>query len=166
MEDISLKNIIDSNEIIKVLKSKFISHNPYTLIGDICLSVNPFQWFDIYESNDSNKAAIFKITRKVLDNLCIKSQTIVISGESGSGKTELVKICMRYFARMNHGANCEVEQILKSGPILEFLGNAETCKNENSSRFGKFLELLYENNVQTGARIKTFPARKIKSYIL
>jgi len=162
MEDISLKSILNSEELLNVLKLRFVSNKPYTLIGDICLSVNPFQWLDIYENNDSQKAPVFKITRKVLNNLPLNSQTMVISGDSGSGKTELVKICMKYFAKMNKENNSEVHKILQSGPILEFLGNAETCKNENSSRFGKFLELLYENNVQKGAKIKTFLLEKCR----
>lgn len=78
---------------------------------------------------------------------------ILISGESGSGKTEATKLLMQYLAAVNKSSsNLITEQILEASPMLESFGNAKTIRNDNSSRFGKYLELLYKVRDQQNKR--------------
>ena len=95
------------------------------------------------------------------------SQSILVSGESGAGKTETAKQIMHYLAHMGGraevGENAEegarpVEQkVLESNPLLEAFGNAKTVRNDNSSRFGKFIEIQFDGeNRISGAAIRTY----------
>lgn len=104
------------------------------------------------------------------------SQSIIISGESGAGKTVAARHCMRYFARIDHNFDenngsvgrkdlSGVEhRVLHSNPILEAFGNAQTIRNDNSSRFGKYLQLFFSDN-QTGNDLHIVGAR-IQTYLL
>ncbi|KAA8528898.1 hypothetical protein F0562_033614 [Nyssa sinensis] len=88
------------------------------------------------------------------------NQSIIISGESGAGKTETAKIAMQYLATLGGGSGIEYE-ILKTNPILEAFGNAKTSKNDNSSRFGKLIEIHFsETGKISGAQIQTFLLEK------
>ena len=83
------------------------------------------------------------------------------SGESGSGKTESIKLILQYLAAVNKSpTNIVTEQILESSPLLEQFGNAKTLKNFNSSRFGKYLEIYFKNDLIIGANIKHYLLEK------
>src|SRR5690242_16358730 len=98
-----------------------------------------------------------------------KNQTIVVSGESGAGKTVSAKYIMRYFATRESPDNPgkrrgkidsmseTEEQILATNPIMEAFGNAKTTRNDNSSRFGKYIEILFNKQTDIiGAKIRTY----------
>ena len=72
-------------------------------------------------------------------------KVVIITGESGAGKTEACKLLLNFLAHVNKSSsNLITEQILEAAPMLESFGNAKTIRNDNSSRFGKYLELLYK----------------------
>src|SRR3954447_26652050 len=97
-----------------------------------------------------------------------KNQTIVVSGESGAGKTVSAKYIMRYFATRESPDKTRVkkgqeamskteEAILATNPIMEAFGNAKTTRNDNSSRFGKYIEIMFDKATNIiGAKIRTY----------
>src|SRR6187399_2989877 len=98
-----------------------------------------------------------------------QNQTIVVSGESGAGKTVSAKYIMRYFAtrespdnpgsraKGNESMSATEEAILATNPIMEAFGNAKTTRNDNSSRFGKYIEIMFDRNTNIiGAKIRTY----------
>lgn len=95
----------------------------------------------------------------------VKNQSILISGESGAGKTETTKIVMHYLTNMGLEAKATImERVLQSNPILEAFGNAKTARNENSSRFGKYIELGFDDKgVLQGAYIRTYLLEKVRT---
>jgi len=155
------------------LKERHGSGKPYTRTGDIIIAVNPFQWFtEFYTEQVRNRYARVLIWENTEGDprssvephvyetsaLCYKGlafdgsdQSILVSGESGAGKTETVKICMNHMASCQQGPKASgtemspiVQRILDSNPLLEAFGNAKTSRNDNSSRFGKYIQLQFD----------------------
>lgn len=88
-------------------------------------------------------------------------QAFIISGESGAGKTETSKLVMQYLAAVNKSvSNIVTEQILEASPLLESFGNAKTVKNNNSSRFGKYLEVFFKDGIISGAKTTEYLLEK------
>jgi len=183
--DLSQLATLDEESIVANLRGRFARSEPYTLCGQICVSVNPFEWLPLYETAQMNDYInsedpftmlpphVFSIANAAYRELDAaqlslgRSQSILVSGESGAGKTEATKICMKYLARIDvlnsmvgtrhHSAEGLTERVLQSSPVLEAFGNAQTVRNDNSSRFGKFLRLLYDSSAQQiGAHIDTY----------
>ena len=181
--DLSHLATLDEEAIVANLRARFEMGLPYTLCGQICVSVNPFQWLNLYEEEvmatyfasedpfSQQPPHVFSIANaayRELDTSALaagRSQSILVSGESGAGKTEATKICMRYLATiealssssLNSGAHALTTRVLQSSPVLEAFGNAQTVRNDNSSRFGKFLRLNYNPSArQVGAHIETY----------
>ena len=144
----------------------------YTYCGQICIAVNPYKWMpELYTPDVMNRyiGARFEDNRphvyavadaayvamKGNDDGPLKSQSILVSGESGAGKTESVKIMMAYIAHLGGrsggdesagGATQIAEAVIRANPLLEAFGNAKTLLNNNSSRFGKFTKILIDKN--------------------
>nr|ACS35537.1 myosin A [Phaeodactylum tricornutum] len=163
--------------ILYNLKERHLSGKPYTRTGDIVIAVNPFQWFHdlytekkrVYYSNrlvweaadqdprDSMEPHVYEVSSLSYKGLAFEmmNQSILVSGESGAGKTETVKICMNHMASVQKGPirpgmeeslDPVVQRVVESNPLLEAFGNAKTRRNDNSSRFGKYLQLQFDNS--------------------
>lgn len=146
----------------------------YTYAGSILIAVNPYKMFpDSYGLEMAKKYAgkplgalpphLFAIGAAAHAALP-SPQVVVISGESGSGKTESTKLVMQYLAAVVPGGGSAsaviTEQILEAAPLLEAFGNARTARNDNSSRFGKYLEVYFKNGAIIGAKITQYLLEK------
>lgn len=118
------------------------------------MAINPFknlgnttdEWVEKYRNVQDLRQLephIFYTSRRALDNLYEykQNQTIIVSGESGAGKTEAIKQMMRFFAVGSKGDHSIQDAIMAANPVLEAFGNAKTIRNNNSSRFGRFIKL-------------------------
>ncbi|KAJ4969406.1 hypothetical protein NE237_016107 [Protea cynaroides] len=160
--------------VLHNLKIRYDIDEIYTYTGNILIAVNPFKRLPhLYDSHmmEQYKGAAFgelsphpfaiaDAAYRQMINEGI-SQSILVSGESGAGKTESTKMLMRYLAYMGGRAETEgrsVEQkVLESNPVLEAFGNAKTVRNNNSSRFGKFVEIQFDQQGRiSGAAIRTY----------
>uniref|UniRef100_A0AAQ5X3P7 Myosin VIIBb n=1 Tax=Amphiprion ocellaris TaxID=80972 RepID=A0AAQ5X3P7_AMPOC len=147
----------------------------YTYTGSVLVAVNPYKDYPIY-SNDQVRLYqgrklgelpphIFAIAESCYFNMTrhLRNQCCIISGESGAGKTESTKLILQYLAAVSGElSEQQIEkQILESNPILEAFGNAKTIRNDNSSRFGKYLEIFFnKDGVIEGARVEQYLLEK------
>lgn len=146
----------------------------YTFAGSILIAVNPYKMFpDSYGLEIAKQYAgkplgalpphLFAIGAAAHAALP-SPQVVVISGESGSGKTESTKLVMQYLAAVVPGGGSAsaviTEQILEAAPLLEAFGNARTARNDNSSRFGKYLEVYFKHGAIVGAKITQYLLEK------
>ncbi|TDH72312.1 hypothetical protein CCR75_000751 [Bremia lactucae] len=163
-----IDNMIDLNHLheaalLRNLKKRFRARMPYTYTGDICLAVNPYQWLDeLYAPGLSKKyfqarsrrdlpPHVYAVSVAAFRHMCDHgtNQSILVSGESGAGKTETTKILMDNLAiiasvpstGVNDHEQSITTRIIQVNPLLESFGNAKTTRNDNSSRFGKFTQL-------------------------
>ncbi|XP_025078499.1 unconventional myosin-IXa-like isoform X4 [Pomacea canaliculata] len=173
-----LCNLPDLNEqtLLQNLKARFTNSSIYTYVGSILIAVNPFKFFPIYNPKYvkmyQNKRLgelpphIFAIADAAYHTMLKtrQNQCIVISGESGSGKTESTNLLLHHLTALSHkglhGSGVE-QTILEAGPVLEAFGNAKTVHNNNSSRFGKFIQVNYkENGMVHGAIVEKYLLEK------
>ncbi|XP_050372273.1 myosin-6-like isoform X2 [Argentina anserina] len=160
--------------VLQNLSCRYNLNEIYTYTGSILIAVNPFQRLPhLYDNSMMKKYrgvalgelnphpfAIADSAYRQMINEGI-SQAILVSGESGAGKTESTKMLMQYLAYMggrsaSEGRSVE-QQVLESNPVLEAFGNAKTVRNNNSSRFGKFVELQFDKRGRiSGAAIRTY----------
>jgi len=161
VRDFVLLPQIDMDNFYSNLEVRFQNDYIYTYIGEVCVSVNPYKEMDVYNKNFVNlykgreiyerPPHIFAIAEAAYKTMkrSGRDSCIVISGESGSGKTEASKIIMRYIAAVtNVSGQKEIERaknvLLQSNDILEAFGNAKTNRNDNSSRFGKYMDINFD----------------------
>ncbi|KAM3957140.1 unconventional myosin 61F [Aphomia sociella] len=153
-----LEDYLSEAAFIDNLKKRFNENIIYTYIGNVLISVNPYKNLPIYTEEKIKqyyKKAFFEAPPHVFaiaDNAYRalvyehREQCILISGESGSGKTEASKKVLEYIAaRTNHLQNVETvkDKLLQTNPLLEAFGNAKTNRNDNSSRFGKYMDIQF-----------------------
>ncbi|KAG5345266.1 MYO9A protein, partial [Acromyrmex charruanus] len=169
----------DLNEqtLLDNLRARFLAGNIYTYVGSILIALNPFKFYPIYNPKYvklyQNRRLgpdipphIFAIADAAYHCMLKekKNQCIVISGESGSGKTESTNFLLHHLTALSqkgsHGSGVE-QTILSAGPVLEAFGNAKTAHNNNSSRFGKFIQVNYkENGMVHGAVVQKYLLEK------
>ncbi|KAL7293199.1 hypothetical protein TKK_0013344 [Trichogramma kaykai] len=159
--DFVLLDEISHERVVENLRVRFNGGKIYTYIGEVCVSVNPYRSTNIYNSEYvekykdremfENPPHIFAIADAVHKEMKQQGRDtcIVISGESGSGKTEASKIIMKYIAAVtNLEGQQEIERVknilIQSNSILEAFGNAKTTRNDNSSRFGKYMDINFD----------------------
>ncbi|XP_069716840.1 unconventional myosin-Ib isoform X3 [Phaenicophaeus curvirostris] len=157
--DMVLLEPLNEDSFINNLKKRFDHSEVYTYIGSVVISINPYRPLPIYtpekveEYRNRNfyelSPHIFALSDEAYRSLRDqdKDQCILITGESGAGKTEASKLVMSYVAAVC-GKGAEVnqvkEQLLQSNPVLEAFGNAKTVRNDNSSRFGKYMDIEFD----------------------
>lgn len=148
--------------LLNNILTRYKKNKIYTYVANILLAVNPYEDIaDLYSSNTIKKYQgkslgelpphVFAIADKAFRDMksLKQSQSIIVSGESGAGKTESTKYILKYLCELWAKAAGPVEQkILDANPILEAFGNAKTTRNNNSSRFGKFMEVHFNNKYQ------------------
>ncbi|XP_039673123.1 unconventional myosin-Ib isoform X4 [Perca fluviatilis] len=157
--DMVLLEPLSEDSFIENLRKRFDHNEIYTYIGSVVISMNPYRSLPIftpekveeyrnrnfYELSPHIYALADEAYRSLRDQ--DKDQCILITGESGAGKTEASKLVMSYVAAVcgkGQEVNKVKEQLLQSNPVLEAFGNAKTVRNDNSSRFGKYMDIEFD----------------------
>ncbi|XP_050185813.1 unconventional myosin-Vb [Myiozetetes cayanensis] len=174
--DLTALSYLHEPAVLHNLKVRFLESNfVYTYCGIVLVAINPYEELPIYEDDaiyaysDQNMGDmdphIFAVAEKAYKQMARdeKNQSIIVSGESGAGKTVSAKYAMRFFATVGGSAsktNIEAK-VLASSPIMEAIGNAKTTRNDNSSRFGKYIEIGFDKRYHIiGANIRTYLLEK------
>ncbi|WRX08053.1 IQ motif [Theobroma cacao] len=178
VDDMTKLSYLHEPAVLYNLATRYEINEIYTYCGNILIAINPFQalshLYDVYLMERYKGAQLGELSPHVYAIADVayramikegKSNSILVSGESGAGKTETTKMLMRYLAFLGGHAAAEgrtvEQQVLESNPVLEAFGNAKTVKNNNSSRFGKFVEIQFDKHGQiSGAAIRTYLLEK------
>ena len=170
ISDLCMLSYLHEPAILHTLKQRYLQQNIYTWSGLVLIAVNPFKSLPIYDTNmitqyqntnENLDPHIFMIAKASYNGLSLQNQSIIVSGESGAGKTQSAKYLMKYITGQNTSQLSDIESaVLATNPLTEAFGNAKTVRNDNSSRFGKYLEMLFirENDQYkiVGAKMSTF----------
>ncbi|KAL8029120.1 hypothetical protein ABFS82_14G203800 [Erythranthe guttata] len=174
VDDMTKLSYLHEPGVLHNLARRYQLNKIYTYSGGILIAINPFQRLpDLYDAHMMEQykgAPLGKLNPHVFAIADVaframryegKSNSILVSGESGAGKTETTKMLMQYLAYLGgrNGAEGRTveQQVLESNPVLEAFGNAKTVRNNNSSRFGKFVELQFDKHGRiSGAAIRTY----------
>jgi hypothetical protein len=176
---LSLPNLDEAN-ILHSLRVRYWKGLVYSYSGKILLAVNPWRKVGIYDkqhlqrflaaTTQGTEPHIFATAAQAYRTMLSssKSQCVLISGESGAGKTESTKYVLQVLTQAGggEGANQQAggggiaDQIMLGNPVLEAFGNAKTLRNDNSSRFGKWIEVDFEGSKIVGAGVKTYLLEK------
>ncbi|KAL0637012.1 Myosin type-2 heavy chain 1 [Maublancomyces gigas] len=183
-DDLTSLSHLNEPAVLQAIKLRYAKREIYTYSGIVLIATNPFDRMDyLYDPGlvqayagkrrEDQDPHLFAIADTAYQAMVRdqKNQTIVVSGESGAGKTVSAKYIMRYFATVEDPSrpgkrkknplgeimSKTEEQILATNPIMEAFGNAKTTRNDNSSRFGKYIEILFDKNIDiVGAKIRTY----------
>ncbi|XP_029317336.1 unconventional myosin-Va isoform X8 [Cottoperca gobio] len=174
--DLTALSYLHEPAVLHNLKVRFMdSKLIYTYCGIVLVAINPYETLQIYGADIINAYSgqnmgdmdphIFAVAEEAYKQMARdeRNQSIIVSGESGAGKTVSAKYAMRYFATVSgttSEANVE-QKVLASNPIMEAIGNAKTTRNDNSSRFGKYIEIGFDTRYRIiGANMRTYLLEK------
>ncbi|KAK7795620.1 hypothetical protein U0070_010075, partial [Myodes glareolus] len=166
IEDMAMLTFLHEPAVLYNLKERYAAWMIYTYSGLFCVTVNPYKWLPVYNAEvvaayrgkkrSEAPPHIFSISDNAYQYMLTdrENQSILITGESGAGKTVNTKRVIQYFASIaaigdrkkdNPSANKGTleDQIIQANPALEAFGNAKTVRNDNSSRFGKFIRIHF-----------------------
>ncbi|GAC75865.1 myosin class I heavy chain [Moesziomyces antarcticus T-34] len=177
VSDMTLLSKVTNEAINDNLQKRFQNAEIYTYIGNVLISVNPFRDLGIYSEpilqsyRGKNRLEmtphVFAIAEGAYYNMNAykENQCVIISGESGAGKTEAAKRIMQYIAAVSGGSNSGIQDVkdmvLATNPLLESFGCAKTLRNNNSSRHGKYLEIMFNAQGEPiGANITNYLLEK------
>uniref|UniRef100_A0A8C5CHJ4 non-specific serine/threonine protein kinase n=1 Tax=Gadus morhua TaxID=8049 RepID=A0A8C5CHJ4_GADMO len=171
VDDLATLEVLDENTVADNLQGRYAKDQIYTYVGDILIAVNPFHPMDIYTpekylgaERKANPPHIFAVADIAYQSGVSDStdQCIVISGESGAGKTESAHLLVQQLTFLGKANNRELqEKILLVNSLVEAFGNATTAINDNSSRFGKYLEMKFTSGgTVVGAKISEYLLEK------
>ena len=162
---------VDEASITHCLRQRFLKDLIYTSIGDIIVSINPWKRLPLYtpdiiykysrSSGSKLPPHVFDTARNAYRQIreYQNKVSVLISGESGAGKTEATKQILTYLSEVAGGSSNIAAKLLSANPVLEAFGNAKTIRNNNSSRFGKYMQVYFD----VGSRIVSCD---IKNYLL
>ncbi|XP_026857951.2 myosin-16-like [Electrophorus electricus] len=179
--DMADLTFLNEASVLANLRSRYVHMRIYTYSGLFCVTVNPYKWLPIYgakvaqlykgKKRSEVPPHLFSISDNAYHDMVMEheNQSMLITGESGAGKTENTKKVIQYFA--NVGAtggkpapDCKgtlEDQIIQANPVLEAFGNAKTTRNNNSSRFGKFIRIHFGPTAKlAGADIESYLLEK------
>ncbi|KAE8676000.1 hypothetical protein F3Y22_tig00111640pilonHSYRG00245 [Hibiscus syriacus] len=174
VDDMTKLTYLNEPGVLYNLQRRYALNDIYTYTGSILIAVNPFtklpHLYNVHMMEQYRGAPFGELSPHVFAVADVsyrammnegRSQSILVSGESGAGKTETTKLIMQYLTFVGGrtaGDDRTVEQqVLESNPLLEAFGNARTVRNDNSSRFGKFVEIQFDANGRiSGAAVRTY----------
>ncbi|CAM5100495.1 unnamed protein product [Natator depressus] len=168
IEDMAMLTFLHEPAVLYNLKERYAAWMIYTYSGLFCVTVNPYKWLPVYNAEvvgayrgkkrSEAPPHIFSISDNAYQNMLTdrENQSILITGESGAGKTVNTKRVIQYFAviaaisdrskkeqQVDKSKGTLEDQIIQANPALEAFGNAKTVRNDNSSRFGKFIRIHF-----------------------
>ncbi|XP_061761698.1 myosin heavy chain, fast skeletal muscle-like [Nerophis ophidion] len=168
IEDMAMMTHLNEPSVLFNLKDRYAAWMIYTYSGLFCVTVNPYKWLPVYDSvvvsayrgkkRMEAPPHIFSVSDNAYQNMLTdrENQSVLITGESGAGKTVNTKRVIQYFATIAVAGGSEKkepapgkiqgtleDQIISANPLLEAFGNAKTLRNDNSSRFGKFIRIHF-----------------------
>ncbi|XP_063031887.1 myosin-3-like [Melospiza melodia melodia] len=167
VEDVAMLTHLHEPAVLYNLKDRYRSWMIYTYSGLFCVTVNPYKWLPVYnpevvlayrgKKRQEAPPHIFSISDNAYQFMLTdrENQSILITGESGAGKTVNTKRVIQYYATIAASGDTATkkeppmkkgslkDQILSANPLLEAFGNAKTVRNDNSSRFGKFIRIHF-----------------------
>ncbi|KAJ3597016.1 hypothetical protein NHX12_003416 [Muraenolepis orangiensis] len=174
--DLTALSYLHEPAVLHNLRVRFVeSKTIYTYCGIILVAVNPYKKLHVYgdavihafsgQNMGDMDPHIFAVAEEAYKQMGRnqKNQSIIVSGESGAGKTVSARYAMRYFAVVSKsGSKTRIEEkVLASNPITEAIGNAKTTRNDNSSRFGKYTEISFDKRYRIiGANMRTYLLEK------
>lgn len=175
VEDMRLLRYLNEPSILFNLKQRFNASKPYTYTNEIVIAVNPYKWIDnlygdrlheqyLKKPRDTLPPHVYSTSTAAYKHMKLNAmnQSILVSGESGAGKTETTKIVMNHLASVAGGRKDKtIAKVIDVNPLLESFGNAKTTRNDNSSRFGKFTQLQFDSHGKLiGAKCETYLLEK------
>ncbi|XP_078081536.1 myosin-4-like [Mustelus asterias] len=187
IEDMAMMTHLNEASVLFNLKERYAAWMIYTYSGLFCVTVNPYKWLPVYDpqvvtgyrgkKRQEAPPHIFSISDNAYQFMQTdrENQSILITGESGAGKTVNTKRVIQYFASVGAAGDAKKkeaqqsgkmqgsleDQIIQANPLLEAFGNAKTVRNDNSSRFGKFIRIHFGTTGKlSSADIETYLLEK------